>query len=132
MVSKEDVIQAFDPNAPGGSGNLFGLPFTVENSEIVIVPVPWEVTVSYHTGTAQGPQAVLNASSQVDLFVKDIPDAWKLGIAMQPIPQNLLEENNMLRVLSSQYIDSLEVGAPIEPGNPVLTKINEASENLNI
>ena len=132
MTSKEEVIQSFDPNAPGTADNLFGLPFTVDHAEVVIVPVPWEVTVSYNTGTANGPQAVLEASAQVDLFVRDIPDAWKLGVAMQPIPQNLAEESNKLRELSSQYIESLEDGAEINPADPVLAKINEASENLNI
>jgi agmatinase len=132
MISKEEVIQSFDPNAPGTSGNLFGLPFSVEQSEVVIVPVPWEVTVSYQTGTAQGPQAILDASAQVDLFVRDIADAWKLGVAMQPVPENILEESTKLRELSSQYIESLEEGAPFNPANPVLTKINEACENLNI
>jgi agmatinase len=81
-MTKEEAIQSFDPNAPGASSNLFGLPFTIEQAELVIVPVPWEVTVSYQTGTAQGPQAILDASAQVDLFVKDIPDAWKFGVAM--------------------------------------------------
>ncbi len=132
MLTKEEIIQSFDPNAPGASGNLFGLPFSVENAEVVIVPVPWEVTVSYHTGTAQGPQAILDASAQVDLFVMEIPDAWKLGVAMQPVPENVKEESTKLRELSSQYIDSLEENAVINPANPVLTKINEACENLNI
>ncbi len=132
MISKEEAIQSFDPNEPGTPGNLFGLPFSIENSEVVIIPVPWEVTVSYQTGTAQGPQAILDASVQVDLFVRDIIDAWKLGITMQPVPQNLLEESSKLRELSAQYIKSLEEGAPFNPSNPVLTKINEACENLNI
>lgn len=132
MITKAEIIQSFDPNAPGTSGNLFGLPFNVEQAELVIIPVPWEVTVSYQTGTAQGPQAVLDASAQVDLFVKDIPDAWKLGVAMQEVPKNLLEESNKLRELSAKYIESLESGAPQSSENPVLVKINEASENLNI
>lgn len=132
MVTKEEIIQNFDPNGPGATGNLFGLHFTIDHAEVVIVPVPWEVTVSYHTGTAQGPQAVLEASAQVDLFVKDLPDAWKLGIAMQPVPQNIAEESDKLRVLSSQYLESLEAGHPANSSDPVLTKINEACENLNI
>lgn len=130
-MTKEDVIAQFDPNAPGASGNLFGLPFTPENADLVIVPVPWEVTVSYKEGTAKGPEAILEASAQVDLFVKDIPDAWKLGIAMLPVPQNLYEENTKLRTLSAQYIEALsEDGESTD--NPVLDKINEACENLNI
>jgi len=131
-MTKEEIIQSFDPNAPGSANNLFGLPFPVENSEVVIVPVPWEVTVSYNTGTAKGPEAVLEASAQVDLYVRDIPDAWKLGIALQPIPQNIADESNQLRELSSQYIASLEEGADVNPADPVLLKINQASENLNI
>ncbi len=130
-MTKEDVIAQFDPNAPGASGNLFGLPFSPENADLVIVPVPWEVTVSYKEGTARGPEAILEASAQVDLFVKDIPDAWKLGIAMLPVPQNLYEENTKLRSLSAQYIQALsEDGESTD--NPVLDKINEACENLNI
>src|SRR5690242_4549819 len=132
MLSKEEIIQTFDPNAPGGSNGLFGLPFSIEQAEVVIIPVPWEVTVSYHPGTAQGPHAILEASTQVDLFVKDIQDAWKLGIAMLPIPQNLLDESNKLRVLSSQYIKALEAGTPVNTNDPVLNKINESCENLNI
>ncbi|HEY3430069.1 MAG TPA: agmatinase family protein [Cyclobacteriaceae bacterium] len=132
MLSKEEVIQSFDPNSPGISHNLFGLPFTVDHAEVVIVPVPWEVTVSYHTGTAQGPQAVLEASSQVDLFVRDIQDAWKLGIAMQAIPQNLTDESTKVRELSAQHIKSMEAGKPLDATDPVLSKINEACENLNI
>ena len=132
MHSKDDIIQSFDPNAPGGSSGIFGLPFSIEHAEVVLVPVPWEVTVSYHTGTARGPQAILEASTQVDLFVNDIQDAWKLGIAMQPIPQSLLDESTKLRELSSQYIKALEGGTPVSPTDPVLGKINEACENLNI
>lgn len=131
MITKEDIIAQFDPNATGASGNLFGLPFSPENASLVIVPVPWEVTVSYKDGTAKGPEAILKASTQVDLFVKDIPDAWKLGITMLPVPQNLYEENRKLRELASQHILSLSDGEETSD-NPLLDKINEACENLNI
>ncbi|RZJ87718.1 MAG: agmatinase, partial [Hymenobacter sp.] len=47
-------IANFDPNALGdAAGGLFGLPFTPEEAQLVVVPVPWEVTVSYRAGTAQ-------------------------------------------------------------------------------
>lgn len=132
MMNKEESIHSFNPNGTSHPENLFGLPFSLDHAELVIVPVPWEVTVSYHTGAAQGPHAILQASSQVDLFVKEIPDAWKLGIAMQPIPQTLLDESNKLRELAAPYIKSIEAGTPVDPHHPVLQKINEACENLNI
>jgi agmatinase len=131
-LNKEEIIHSFDPNGPGIAGNLFGLPFSVDTSEIVIVPVPWEVTVSYHTGTAHAPKAILEASSQVDSFLKDIPDAWKLGVTMLPVPENILEENNKLRKLSEQHIRSVESGKASDSNDPLLTSINEACENLNI
>jgi agmatinase len=131
-MTKEELIEQFDPNGPGISGNLFGLPFTPETAEVVIIPVPWEVTVSYHSGTAKGPQAILKASSQVDLSLKEIPDAWKLGITMLPMPGNLHEESSKLRELSTKHIQALEAGEKLQYNNPIVSKINEASENLNI
>lgn len=131
-MTKDDVIANFDPNAPGASGNLFGLPFSPSTAELVIVPIPWEVTVSYRDGTAQGPKAILEASAQVDLCVKDITDAWKLGVAMLPIPENLYAENVRLRELSSSYIESLNECDKVTTDDPIVTKINEACENLNI
>jgi agmatinase len=131
-MTKEELISGFDCNAPGVSGNLFGLPFAPEHAALVIIPVPWEVTVSYHSGTAKGPQAILEASSQIDLSVKDIPDAWKLGISQLPIPVDLYSESQKLREMAGKHIRAMEAGEKLEPGNPVISKINEACENLNI
>jgi agmatinase len=131
-MTKQEIISTFDPNGPGANGNLFGLPFSPEQSEVVIVPVPWEVTVSYHSGTAGGPRAILEASTQVDLSLKDIPDAWKLGVSMLPVSEEVQEESARLREIASQHIKAMEAGEKQEPGNPVVSRINEASENLNI
>lgn len=131
-MASEESISNFDPNGPGIPGNLFGLPFSPETSALVVVPLPWEVTVSYHTGTARGPEAVLNASTQVDTFMKEIPGAWKLGVAMLQVPNDLLEENNTLRELAAQHIAKAERGEPSQPQDPMILKINEACENLNI
>jgi agmatinase len=131
-MTREEIISAFDCNAPGTPGNLFGLPFTPETASLVIVPVPWEVTVSYQSGTANGPQAILNASAQIDLAVKDIPEAWKLGIAMLPIPAELFDESTRLRELASKHIHALERGETRIADSPIVAKVNEGSENLNI
>jgi agmatinase len=131
-MTKEQLTEAFDCNGPGVAGNLFGLPFTAETAEVIIVPIPWEVTVSYHTGTALGPKSILEASSQVDLAFREIPDAWKLGVSMLPIPTDIYEESQRLRHISSEHIKRLERGEKLTSGNPVVSKINEGSENLNI
>jgi agmatinase len=131
-MTKEELIENFDPSAPGLGGNLFGLPYTHDVAELVIIPVPWEVTVSYHTGTAKAPEAVLRASSQVDLAVRDIPDAWKLGISMLPVPQDLYNESRRLREIASRHITAVENGQKITSDDPIVVKVNEGCENLNI
>ena len=129
-MTRDEQIQSFNPNGAGIQGQLFGLPFTPETSQIVIIPVPWEVTVSYHSGTAGGPQAVLDASSQVDVAMKDVPDAWKLGVSMLPFPHSMYDESTKLRDWATQHSGS--ASGDLKANDPALRKINEACENLNI
>lgn len=94
----------FDPDAPAIPGSLFGLPYTVDNAKVVVLPVPWEVTVSYRSGTSKGPAAIRNASAQVDLYDENIKDAWKNGIAMEDIPHKWVKRNKELRPKAEKYI----------------------------
>ena len=129
----EDLSQ-FDPNGVGIKGRLFGLPYSVEEADLVIMPVPWEVTVSYRAGTADGPEAILEASSQVDLYMRGIMDAWKLKIAMLPINNDLKKENQKFRDLASSYINWLEEGGETE-GNSlkiIPQSVNGMCEKLHI
>lgn len=106
-------IAQFDPNAPGDAdGGLFGLPFAPEEAQVVVVPVPWEVTVSYRAGTAQGPAAVHEASLQVDLYDPDLPNAWQLGLAMEAADAEVAATSARLRPLAADYIGWLEAGEP--------------------
>lgn len=112
-LSKQDKIASFDFNGVGDSNaGLFGLPFDENDAEVVIIPVPWEVTVSYSAGTAEGPQAVKDASPQLDLFDPEIKDAWKLGIWMEEISEKWHQESSQLRSQAEKYITWLEDGSP--------------------
>ena len=132
--SKLAKIQAFDPSGVGTKGaNLFGLPFTTEEAEVVIIPVPWEVTVSYSAGTAKGPQAVFDASLQMDLYDAAIPDAWKLGIAMDEIDSGIASKSEVLRGKATEYIAWLEEGNQPEGQHPyhqLTDHINQAGVDL--
>lgn len=128
-MSYEDFLENFDPNGIGHKGKLFGLPLNPQEAKLVIVPVPWEATVSYNTGTAYGPQVILDASLQVDLFQKSFKDVWKQGISMLPIDNELIEESSKIRSLVSKHIDSAQSA---DAENPLLNQINTACENLNI
>ncbi len=129
MKADEQAAQ-FDMNGAGIPGQLFGLPFTSETAKLVVVPVPWEATVSYRTGTAKGPEAILKASRQIDFFMRDIPDAWKMGISMLPIPMEIKAESDRVRTLVDYYHTARQYGD--EHSTILLGKINEALESLTI
>lgn len=134
-MSKQDKINNFDPNALGdANNNIYGLPFTTDEAEVVIIPVPWEVTVSYRSGAALGPQAVFDASYQVDLFDPKIADAWKIGIAMEPVSDDIASKSESLRRKSEAYLTLLEEGESPETNSKmeeILKLINAESLKLN-
>lgn len=134
-MTKKEKIKAFDPNSVGNlNNNIFGLPFTTDEAEIVLVPVPWEVTVSYGSGTANGPKAIFDASFQIDLYDAKIKDAWKLGIALDKIPTALKAKSNRLRKKTEAYIDLLEQGKNPESNKKmqaIVREVDRAARELN-
>ena len=105
-------MELFDPNGVGIKGTLFGLPYDTDEAAVVVIPVPWDVTVSYGGGTAEAPAAVVEASSQIDYARPDMTDAWKLPIAMSEIPKVWHARGKALRKRVRQYINWLEKGSP--------------------
>ena len=54
---------------------------TAEAARVVILPVPLEETVSYLSGTAAGPERILQASAQVELFDPELNvSPYRIGI----------------------------------------------------
>ncbi|MBI5857441.1 MAG: agmatinase family protein [Sphingobacteriales bacterium] len=125
----------YDPNSVGNpNNNIFGLPTSEEDAKLVIVPVPWEVTVSYGAGTARAPEAIFKASLQVDLFDPEFPDAWKQGYYMRPTDKKILMKSDYLRKEAELYIDYISKGEDVD-ANQFMTKtlkeVNEGSHFLN-
>ena len=120
-MTKEEKVNAFDPNGLASNSNLFGLPFNYAESEVVVLPVPWEVTVSYSAGTANAPEAIKKASLQVDLYDSFLVDAWKRGIIMLEVDKVLSSKSLENRKLSETYLEQLETGNCDEK---LLKKIN--------
>lgn len=135
-MTKEQIIKNFDPSQPGlADASIFGLPFSAEDSEIIIIPVPWEVTVSYGAGASEGPDAILDASFQVDLHHQEFPELWKLGIYLDQSEQTekWAKESEKYKSLAQPIIEALESGEVIEslPGlQSDLDKINKVCKNL--
>ncbi|MCD6039375.1 MAG: N(1)-aminopropylagmatine ureohydrolase [Gammaproteobacteria bacterium] len=98
-------MKKFDPNAaaPKDSG-IFGLPYDVEEARLVLIPVPWEVTTSYGKGTAKGPQAILQASKQIDLFDMELGNFFEAGIAMMKESSDIQKWNKEASKLAEKII----------------------------
>lgn len=128
-------LQDYNPSGVGEiNGNLLGLPCDYDSANLIIFAVPWEVTVSYGAGAANGPQRILDASVQLDLFDFDNPEGWKQGIYLVEIPQEILDKNNYYRNLAGQIIERLAQGKLLTDTpdlTPVLTEINQASQQVN-
>lgn len=128
-LSKFDINGAANPN-----NNIFGLPFTEEDARVVILPIPWEVTVSYGAGTARSAEHIFKASLQIDLFDAEMPDAWREGYYMRPINPKILLKSDFLRKEAELYIDFISKQQVVEL-NSFMCKsrkdINEGSAYLN-
>ena len=135
MASRTSLIRDFDPSGVGlENGNFCGLPFDYDTARVILFGMPWEVTVSYHVGTANGPAAILGASPQLDLYDFDNPDGWQQGIFMPPIPKWMHQRNDDLRSLAAQIIKATEQGLNIGQDQGLsasLATVNAACEEVN-
>jgi len=128
-------LSQFDPNSVSNpNNNIFGLPFSEEDAALVLIPVPWEVTVSYRAGTARAPEHMFNASLQIDLFDQDVPGAWRQGYFMRKVDKKLLLKSDYLRKEAELYINYISQGDKIDNNRfmcKTLKEVNEGSLFMN-
>src|SRR5690554_6600593 len=86
-----------------------------KDADFTVIPFPLEKSVSYGSGTKDGPQAIIEASSQLELDVEGYEELELLKIHTQkPIdcsPSSLTEifEEGKQRILSSWESYSISV-----------------------
>ncbi len=128
-------LSKFDPNSISNpDNNIFGLPFAEEDARLIILPIPWEVTVSYAAGTARAPEHIFNAALQIDLFDPDVKDGWKQGFFMREIDKKILMKSDYLRKEAELYINYISQGEVVADNKFMcksLKDINEGSNFLN-
>ncbi len=127
-------LDNFDPNGVGvDNGAYFSMPFTIEQARLVLVSAPWDVTVSYGAGTAIAPDAIIEASTQLDFYDSMARDAWREGIATAEIDYSILELSQRLRNDAKRVISHLEEGG--EPTDfavaRLVKRVNAGSVELN-
>ncbi len=128
-------ISTFNPNSVSNpNNNIFGLPFSEEEARLVILPVPWEVTVSYDTGTARAPEHVFKESLKVELFDPEVTNGWRQGYYMRNPDKKILMKSDYLRKEAELYISYIAEGEDVN-SNKFMCKaykeVNAGSQYLN-
>lgn len=122
----------FDPGAASApDSGIFGLTTSLDESTVVVIPVPFEATTSYGGGTSKGPQAVLDASKQVDLFDFSTGRPYEAGIHMLEESAEIRRRNRKAKRLAKGVI---ERGGSIEGDEELrdaLEKVNRHGSRVN-
>ncbi|MDZ4244208.1 MAG: agmatinase [Candidatus Doudnabacteria bacterium] len=72
-MSEVRLVQTTKIKMPEIPNNFLGIAEGgQEEAEVLVLPVPFEATTSYGHGTKQGPDAIIKASQQVELFDPDL------------------------------------------------------------
>ncbi len=115
------------------NGQFLGYPYSSEEAKIIFYPVPWDVTTSYSEGTARGPQAIIDASIQLEPTDSSVSEAWKIGHYTRPVNTELLAKNDQTRTVAKQVIEYQEAGGHFQDQaiQAQLKAVNQASDYLN-
>lgn len=123
---------SFDPNGVGiANGNLFGFPVTESEADIIIIPVPWDATASYGKGASDGPQVILDASTQLDFYHPKLEKAYETKVFMTPISSEWKEINTKLCLEALEYIDFLENGGKLEENKDFQVTVSKIASAQN-
>lgn len=118
---------SFNPNATGvKDSGIFSLPYTYEQSKLILLPVPWEVTTSYGSGTSYGPASIYECSSQIDLAHLDTENAYQKGIFWQD--KNLKKWHQLSRKLKPK---ALAIKKSLESGKKLTPQQKKEQEQIN-
>lgn len=128
-------INDFDPDGVGvNNGNYFGFPFTEDNARLVLISVPWDVTASFGGGASSAPDAIIEASTQLDFYDPAAPEQWRKGIATAGIDYSIQDRSTQYRSDAKKIIENLEHGRKMFEEYLMprkLERINAASRELN-
>jgi len=69
---------------PGNFGGLDETYGSLENARIAVLPVPYDFSTSYQSGTRNGPRAMIEASRNMELWDDELGATYRAGIHTLP------------------------------------------------
>lgn len=110
---------------------IFGIPFSEQDSKLILLPVPWEVTTSYGVGASNGPRIIREASEQIDLFDIETGVAYEEGYFMKPVSDEIHEMSRNFKKDAQKVITlRTEQSDDEKTINDLVAKVNGASKKL--
>jgi len=113
---------------PKESDGFIGGRLDPKEASLVLIPVPWEATVSFGEGTANAPDAMRISSHQLDVENFHYIKPYVAGIAMLETDKSLLKLSHKARKKALKVIEALIDG---KTNKKALKFVNEASVTLN-
>lgn len=112
-----------------------------ESARVLVLPIAYEGTVSYGTGTAQGAQSIIDASRNMELYDEETDtEIYRLGIHTLPAlesaetpeatMQSIYEGVRELLTLDNKFI--VTIGGEHSITAPVVRAYKERYENLSV
>ncbi len=125
-------LAGFNPGDPAQPGaGIFGLPHRRAEAGIVLLPVPFDATTSYRPGTARGPQAIFDASVQVDLFDRRLGRIYERGIYLEPQDDRISRWNQEASALARPLIEAGGADPSDQRQRQALARTDALSQAVN-
>ena len=99
-----------------------------KEASLILIPVPWEATVSFGEGTSKAPDNIRLASHQLDVENYHYVKPYKAGISMLEVDKHILKLSNKTRKKALRVIEAIECG---ESCKKDLKYVNEVSKAIN-
>jgi agmatinase len=82
-----------------------------DSAGVVVLPVPYEATVSYGGGTAHGPAAILRASTQVELYDEQLQsEPFHAGLFTDPMLAVTGTTEEVVRRIEARFETLMDAG----------------------
>ena len=115
---KESIEFLDSGQPPAENAGLFGVNPDPLESLVVLMPVRWEGTASYIKGAALGPEAIIQASHQLDLMDIAFGRPYSSGIYLKKIEA----EKKTKRCMSTKKMKRGKKGKHLKKGKRKMKK----------